>query len=164
MPAKPMWKLYLVWAILSSVTLLYVISSRCNVMSTIKTHTHTPVGCFVFVVAFHFWILPRLLNTSESGWKRLAVVLSLCQCEIQTLCSNIDRIRRFKRISLLLCLVLEYSRRGLSLSSDITVTSRILFVLVFRQLWCGVDWWNLTRTHKKTMIPGWHRERIDVND
>ena len=42
--SKPMWKLYLVWAILSSVTLLYIISKRCNVMSTIKTHKMAPVG------------------------------------------------------------------------------------------------------------------------
>ena len=36
--------LFLVWAILSSVTLLYIISKRCNVMSTIKTHKMAPVG------------------------------------------------------------------------------------------------------------------------
>lgn len=37
--SKPSWKLYLVWAILSSVTLLYIVSERCNIMSTIKINT-----------------------------------------------------------------------------------------------------------------------------
>lgn len=76
MPAKPMWKLYLVWAVLSSVTLLYVISNRCNVMSTIKTHTHThkrhllaTVFFFVFAAAFYYLNLPRRLNTSKWRWK-----------------------------------------------------------------------------------------------
>lgn len=66
MPAKPMWKLYLVWAILSSVPLLYVFSNRCHVMSTINTHKHkhkrTRATCwlpprqfFVFVVAIFFF-------------------------------------------------------------------------------------------------------------
>lgn len=49
--SKPMWKLYLVWAILSSVTLLYIISKRCNVMSTIKTHKMAPVGAVFHLVS-----------------------------------------------------------------------------------------------------------------
>lgn len=52
--SKPMWKLYLVWAILSSVTLLYIISKRCNVMSTIKTHKMAPVGAVSSVFAWLF--------------------------------------------------------------------------------------------------------------
>ena len=67
--SKPMWKLYLVWAILSSVTLLYIISKRCNVMSTIKTQKMPPV-----VTAFHLlwrlfcrfdWTRPSL---DEKAW------------------------------------------------------------------------------------------------
>lgn len=69
--SKPMWKLYLVWAILSSVILLYIISKRCNVMSTIKTHKMTPVGT---VLSFlHLFVLnlpqPAWLSESKFRWK-----------------------------------------------------------------------------------------------
>lgn len=57
--SKPMWKLYLVWAILSSVTLLYIISNRCNVMSTIKTHKNgTCWHGFIWFSPFLFLNLP----------------------------------------------------------------------------------------------------------
>lgn len=94
MPAKPMWKLYLVWAILSSVPLLYVFSNRCHVMSTINTHKHkhkrTRATCwlpprqfFVFVVAIFFFYDSTRASGDEKKAKKRVLFLFLCQCERQ---------------------------------------------------------------------------------
>lgn len=137
-----MWKLYLVWAILSSVTLLYIISKRCNVMSTIKdTQNGTCWRCFIWFRSFVLNLpQPPWLNTSKFRWKSFTQIRRLqmfffpfcshCRCEIyKEPCSapslNIDMIKKLSIFCIFfLCLSrTTYSRYGHSLSSDVTVST-----------------------------------------
>lgn len=173
MPAKPMWKLYLVWAILSSVTLLYVISNRCNVMSTIKTHTHTShllaaalsVFCFCCRLLFIFLDLPRRLNTSKSRWRNPSSLSPPASVKCRTLCLNIDSIRRFKRISLpFVSRVGIFSARPLTAVRHHSHLQDFISLLVFWQLWSGVDWWKLAYGRRKWLLYLADRESRWVED
>lgn len=139
-------------------------------MSTIKTHTHTqkaPVGnsfffCFCCcLLLFKFTSAAQHIQVEMKKPRRVADGISSsfspsASVKCGTLFLNIDKIRRFERISLLLSPSPAYSRCGPSLSSDITVTSRILFQSwysgSFGLVW--IDENSEKKTKKKIMIPG----------
>jgi len=124
-----MWKLYLVWAILSSVTLLYIISKRCNVMSTIKTHTMAPAGGVSsgFACLFNFY----LSNCDTSKFRRKSFYrFAFCKCFlcffISSSSHNLQTPQKIAPLWIKLgILLLIISWHGHSLSLDVTLSSGI---------------------------------------
>lgn len=153
--SKPMWKLYLVWAILSSVILLYIISKRCNVMSTIKTHKMTPVGT---VLSFlHLFVLnlpqPAWLSESKFRWKSFTrsqflrfhfsrlLTPPVCECHLEP-CSPLS----LNTDGNILCLFIFHLRIILITITPVTVSYRLEFYHVVNSdaasrctSWCGEE-------------------------
>lgn len=159
MPAKPMWKLYLVWAILSSVTLLYVISSRCNVMSTIKTHTH--LLAVLFLLSPFIFEIYHGYSTHPSRDEKDSPSFSPSASVKYRRCVRILTGSEDLSASLFFC-VLCWNILGAASRCHQTSQSPPGLFCFSVGIQADLVWCGLMKSHahtQKNMIPGWQRER-----